>query len=108
MRSTAMATAGRPAQLVLRPALDPGPFVGQVQPAGAPPAPIAGVAGGYPPHKAASSAYSAAARFGVGSNGNPGWPVSLSPSAHISSACFFIAGKTEAIFSRSRSAAIPG
>jgi hypothetical protein len=52
--------------------------------------------------------YSAAARFGVGSNGKPGWPVNRRPSSHISSACFFIAGRTEAILSVSRSAAIPG
>ena len=57
---------------------------------------------------AACGAYSAAARFGVASSGRPGWPVSLSPSSHISSACFFIAGKTAAILSASRSAATPG
>jgi nucleoside-diphosphate-sugar epimerase len=59
-------------------------------------------------HISALGSYSAAARFGVGSSGSPGWPVNLSPSAHISSACFFIAGRTEAIFATSRSAAIPG
>src|SRR5204862_7740494 len=40
------------------------------------------------------ASYSAAARFGVASSGRPGWPVSLSPSSHIASACFFIAGRT--------------
>ena len=45
-------------------------------------------------HISALGSYSAAARFGVGSSGSPGWPVNLSPSAHISSACFFIAGRT--------------
>jgi rhodanese-related sulfurtransferase len=53
-------------------------------------------------------AYSAAARFGVTSSGRPGWPVSRSPSSHISRARFFIAGRTEAILSVSRSAATPG
>ena len=54
-----------------------------------------------------ASGYSAA-RFGVNSSGNPLWPVSLSPSSYISNARFFKAGRTEAILSRSRSAAIPG
>src|SRR5262249_51206111 len=49
-----------------------------------------------------------AARFGVNSSGNPLWPVSLSPSTYISKARFFNAGRTAAILSRSRSAAIPG
>ncbi len=52
-------------------------------------------------------AYSAA-RFGVNSSGRPLWPVNLSPSSYISKARFFNAGRTEAILSRSRSAAIPG
>ena len=49
-----------------------------------------------------------AARFGVNSSGKPLWPVSLSPSSYISKARFFTAGRTAAICSGSRSAAMPG
>ena len=49
-----------------------------------------------------------AARFGVNSSGNPLCPVNLSPSSYISNARFLSAGRTEAILSRSKSAAIPG
>jgi hypothetical protein len=47
-------------------------------------------------------------RFGVVSNGSPGWPVNRSPSACISRACFLTVGRMETILSKSRSAAIPG
>ena len=49
-----------------------------------------------------------AARFGVNSSGKPLWPVSLSPSSYISKARFFTTGRTAAICSGSRSAAMPG
>ena len=60
------------------------------------------------PPPASRRYYSAAARFGVNSSGKPLWPVSLSPSSYISKARFFSAGRIAAIWSRSRSAAIPG
>src|SRR6202035_5590673 len=62
---------------------------------------------GFHAPQPSSTGYSAA-MLGVNSSGNPLWPVNLSPSSYISKARFFNAGRTEAILSRSRSAAIPG
>lgn len=50
-------------------------------------------------NQAPKNSVQAGTRFGVGSSGNPGWPVSASPSACISCAFCFNVERTAAILS---------